>query len=143
MTTFLLDVNVLIALADPQHEFHTRAQTWFRQEKTRSWATCPFTEAGLVRVMSNPSYQDPSLDLGDVLAVLAALRELSGHQFWPIDFGLAEAVEPFADRFFGHQQVGDVFLIALAVRKRGKLVTFDRGIGFLAGEEWKSSVQCL
>ena len=140
MTTFLLDVNVLIALADSEHTSHREATRWFRQAKSRTWATCPLTEGGMVRVMASPSYQDPSLDLTDVLAVLAALRKAPGHHFWPIDFGLAEAIAPIEARFFGHQQVTDAYLLALAVRNHGTVVTFDRGLSFLAGQEFKDSV---
>jgi uncharacterized protein len=136
----LLDVNVLIALAHEDHTAHGRVKRWFRGTADLRWATCPLTEAGFVRVVSNPSFQAPAVDQDDVRAMLAALRALPGHQFWPIDFGFEEAVAPFADRFFGHQQVADVYLLALAIRNRGKLVTLDRGLAFLAGDEFAAKV---
>jgi toxin-antitoxin system PIN domain toxin len=140
VTTCLLDVNVLIALAHEDHDFHAKSRAWFRQEKARTWATCPFTEAGFVRVLSNPGYQDPSFDLADAVAMLASLRKLPGHRFWGADFGLEEAIVPVASRLFGHQQVTDVYLLSLAIRNHGKVVTFDRGLGFLAGEEFAERV---
>jgi toxin-antitoxin system PIN domain toxin len=143
VTCSLLDVNVLIALGHEDHEDHSRAKAWFKQEKARPWATCPFTEAGFVRVVSNPSYQEPSLDVQDSLDMLAALRSLSGHRFWGVDFGFGEAVEPIASRFFGHQQVADAYLLAIAVRHKGRLVTFDRGLIFLAGEEFRGNIVVL
>lgn len=143
MTAALLDVNVLIALAHEDHTAHLKTKRWFRGAAEMRWATCPLTEAGFVRVVSNPSYQQPAVDQDDARAMLAALRALPGHQFWPIEFGFEEAVAPFAERFFGHQQVADVYLLALAIRKRGKLVTLDRGLTFLAGDEFARHVVLL
>jgi len=52
----LLDVNVLVALFDPNHTLHEPAHRWFETERESGWATCPITENGLVRVLSNPKY---------------------------------------------------------------------------------------
>jgi uncharacterized protein len=43
----LLDVNVLIALIDPAHEFHGSAHAWFKRNRQNGWATCPITENGV------------------------------------------------------------------------------------------------
>ena len=37
--TYLLDVNVLIALVDPAHVSHDAAHDWFDAEGARAWAT--------------------------------------------------------------------------------------------------------
>ena len=50
----LLDVNVLIALIDPAHEFHAPAHFWFQQNRKHGWATCPITENGCLRILSKP-----------------------------------------------------------------------------------------
>lgn len=140
---FLLDVNVLIALAHEDHTSHQKVKRWFRAAADLHWATCPFTEAGFVRVVANPAFHVPAVSLVEALAMLSALRAIPGHEFWPIEFGFEEAVAPFAERFFGQQQVSDVYLLALSVRKRGKLVTLDRGVAFLAGEEFSDRVVLL
>lgn len=140
MTVSLLDVNVLIALVDEDHTAHSKVKRWFRSAAELRWATCPLTEAGFVRVVCNPMYQEPAVNPDDARAMLGALTALPGHQFWPIDFGFEEAVAPLAERFFGHQQVTDIYLLALAILKRGKLVTLDRGLTFLAGDEFAESV---
>jgi hypothetical protein len=41
--TYLLDANVLIALATPEHSLNTRAAAWFREGPR--FATCPITHA--------------------------------------------------------------------------------------------------
>jgi len=143
VSAYLVDVNVLIALAHEDHRAHDKVKRWFRDTPKLRWATCPLTEAGFVRVVSNPAYQQPAVGLAEAMAMLAAQRALHGHQFWPIDFGFDEAVAPFADRFFGHQQVTDIYLLALAVRHKGTLATLDRGILALAGKNYSERVLVL
>lgn len=136
MTHFLLDVNVLIALVRPKHEKHDRVMQWFRSSGRNHWATCPFTEAGFVRVVSNPKFTAQSVDVEEALQLLTELTALPGRQFWPIDITFAEATKPFEGRFFGHQQVTDLYLLSLAIRHKAVLATTDRGIALLAGTEY-------
>lgn len=77
------------------------------------------------------------------MRMLAELTSLPGHQFWPVDFDFSTAVDPFAARFFGHQQVTDIYLLALAVRNKGKVVTLDQGFESLAGNEFGEFVTVL
>jgi toxin-antitoxin system PIN domain toxin len=126
VTTFLLDVNLLLALSDPMHVHHEAAHRWYADWGNQSWATCPLTENGFVRVASHPSYPNRP---GDVPAVLAILRQLCGspgHEFWPDDVRLGDVLEP--DAAITHTQVTDVYLVGLAVRRRGRLATLDRRI---------------
>jgi uncharacterized protein len=143
VTAFLLDVNVLVALAREDHAAHRDVKGWFQGRGARRWATSALTEAGFVRVVSNPRFSETPLDVSEVMAMLAALTTLPGHQFWPIDFNFAEAAAPFEARFFGHQQVTDIYLLALAIRNKGKLVTLDRGIAALAGSEYLEDILVL
>ncbi|MBI3980046.1 MAG: VapC toxin family PIN domain ribonuclease [Chloroflexi bacterium] len=126
MTTYLLDVNLLLALSDPMHVHHEAAHRWFADRGHRSWATCPLTENGFVRIASHPSYPNRP---GDVLAVLALLRQLcdaQGHQFWAEDVSIREILKPTA--VITHAQITDVYLLGLAVRKEGRLATLDQRI---------------
>ena len=52
----LFDVNVLIARFDPAHVHHERAHRWWKLNKTSGWASCPLTENGFVRILSQPKY---------------------------------------------------------------------------------------
>ena len=52
----LLDVNLLVALFDPDHIHHDLAHDWFEDHHRSGWATCPVTENGFVRVLANPAY---------------------------------------------------------------------------------------
>jgi toxin-antitoxin system PIN domain toxin len=124
----LLDVNILVALFDPDHVHHDLAHDWFADHRANGWATCPMTEAGFVRVVSNPKYQpDPPRPA----AVIAQLREFcsSGqHHFWPDAISLRDDKLFAPDSVRGHSQVTDIYLLGLATSMDGSLVTFDRSI---------------
>ena len=132
MTT-LLDVNVLVALAWPNHVHHAAATTWFSR-RTDGWATCPVTESGFVRVSSNRRIIPGARTVAEALGVLRALRGLPGHEFWSDDVSLATATEVDVDHLAGHRQVTDAHLLTLAQRRGGRLVSFDQGITALAAD---------
>lgn len=124
--TYLLDVNVLIALVDSGHVRHERANEWFDREVGLSWATCPITENGLVRILSHPKYPNGSVSPSQLVAVLAGLAELPSHEFWPDDVSLRDDRWTDASLVLTASQVTDSYLLALAISKGGKLATFDR-----------------
>lgn len=124
----LLDVNVLIALFDPEHVLHRAAHEWFAKHRERGWATCPLTENGLVRILANPGYSGRRTTVSDAVARLSAFRASGDHEFWPDTVTLcAEGSFAFA-HIRGHRQLTDVYLLALAVERAGRLATFDRHI---------------
>jgi uncharacterized protein len=133
MSVALLDVNVLVALVWPAHESHNKVQHWFQQHASAGWATCPMTQAALVRIVSNPAFSPNAVNASDAIGLLKANVEHPFHRFWPDEIGFVEAVKPFAARIGGHQQVTDAYLLGLALHKKGKLLTLDRGMRSLAG----------
>ncbi len=128
----LLDVNVLVALAWPNHVHHTAATTWFLREHEAGWATCPVTESGFVRVSSNHRVIPGARGPAEAIEVLARLRQQSGHTFWVDDVALGDCPEIDAGRLLGYRQVTDAHLLALTERRGGRLVTFDRSVVELA-----------
>ena len=128
MTAFLLDVNVLIALMWPAHEGHRLAQNWFSQNSSEGWATCPFTQAAFVRIISNPAFSRDAVTPREAMKILEANMKHAAHQFWADEISFVEATRPFAQRLMGHQQVTDAYLLGLAMHKKGKLATMDRGV---------------
>ena len=126
MTTFLLDVNVLIALIDPAHVQHDAAHHWFAETGSASWATCPLTENGLLRIVGHPRYPNTVGTPATVAVVLRALRALPGHHFWPDDISLLSPELILTDRLLSHTQITDSYLLALARHHSGKLASFDR-----------------
>lgn len=128
MTALLLDVNVLIALLWPAHESHQRAQNWFARSGSAGWATCPFTQAAFVRIVSNPAFSRDAVTPMEAVNLLAANVRHQAHQFWADEIDFVTAVWPLTARLKGHQQVTDAYLLGLAKHKKGKLATMDRTV---------------
>ncbi|MDZ4799951.1 MAG: TA system VapC family ribonuclease toxin [Bryobacteraceae bacterium] len=127
MKPALLDVNVLIALIDPAHEFHGPAHAWFRRNRRFGWATCPITQNGCVRIMSKPGYPFPGLTTDRVRGILAELTGVAGHVFWPDSLSVLDKTR-FRLAGTGPKHLTDIYLLGLAVANGGRLATFDRNI---------------
>ena len=128
----LLDVNVLVALFDPDHVHHEAAHAWLSRSRGGGWATCPITEYGLVRVLSNPAYTPAPETPGAILERLDAFCRSGDHVFWPDDLSLREGSRIRTSARLSHRTVTDVYLLGLACEHGGLLATFDRGIPLAA-----------
>ncbi len=134
--TDLLDVNLLISLAWPNHIHHAPARAWFLARGSEPWATTPVTEAGFVRVSANSSAIPTAVTPGEATSLLGQMREVQGHVFLPDDVELVVGSEhALAGRIVGHRQVTDAHLLALARRHGARLATLDRAVTALAGED--------
>lgn len=127
----LFDVNVLIALFDPDHIHHERAHRWWAAHEDEGWATCPITENGLVRVISQPAYPK-AISVTAAVDLLRSATSIDGHAFWPDDVSLADSGRIDGTRILGAKQLTDVYLVALAIKRRGRLATFDTSIPLAA-----------
>jgi uncharacterized protein len=128
----LLDVNVLIALLDAAHVHHATATRWLKQEMgAGGWASCPITQIGCVRIMSQPAYSG-ALKAAEVAERLEQASQHASHEFWPADLSLTEQSGLSWQHLLGHRQVTDTYLLALAVHHGGRLVTFDQRISIRA-----------
>ena len=132
---FLLDVNVLIAIASPTHQAHQKAQQWIGRHADEGWATCPFTETAFVRILSNPAFSPNAVTPADALALLQANLRHPAHRFWEDDISFIQAAGPFSKRLVGHRQVSDAYLLGLAIHREGKLATLDRAVLTLLQEK--------
>jgi uncharacterized protein len=136
MSVHLLDVNVLIALMWPAHEDHTRVQEWFGKQSKLGWATCPFTETAVIRILSNPAFSRDAVAPQQALTVLESNMEHPAHHFWADEISIVDALRPLKNRLVGHRQVTDAYLLGLARHRKGKLATMDRAVlGLLSSDE--------
>jgi toxin-antitoxin system PIN domain toxin len=135
MTAFLLDVNVLIALLWPAHEGHLQAQHWFDRNSHEGWATCPFTQAAFVRIVTNPAFSSDAVTPQEAVKLLSSNLDNPSHRFWGDEISFVQAVQPFERRLKAHQQVTDAYLLGLAIHKKGKLATMDRAFVALLPEK--------
>ena len=131
----LLDINVLIAIIDPAHQFHTSAHAWFKAHRRHGWATCPMRENGCLRIMSNPGYPFPGLTVERVRGILAELVRVEGHRFWPDSLSFLEPNRCDLAQT-GPKHLTDLYLLSLAVSNGGSLITFDRTI------RWQAVTDC-
>jgi len=124
----LLDVNVLVALAWPNHIHHGMAVQWFLGARGDGWATSPASQSGFVRVSSNRAIIPEAKPPGAAVALLRRLTDADDHVFWPDDISLCRSPHVSVERIVGHRQVTDAHFVALALRHHGRLATFDRGL---------------
>lgn len=127
----LLDVNVLIALLDQDHSMHGHARDWFAANARNGWASCPITQNGCVRIMCHPGYPNP-LPVGEIMDRLEEATASARHQFWPDDVSLLDARIADRTRIHGPRALTDLYLLALAIRHRGRFVSFDSSISLAA-----------
>ena len=121
---WLLDGNLLVALAIDTHEFHDRAQHWFDSE-SGPFATCAITEGTLLRVHMTVA-QDSSASAA--WSVLEAIHSMQDHVFWTDGFSYREIS---FTRLAGAKQITDAWLAELARRHQAKLATLDTALAVL------------
>jgi toxin-antitoxin system PIN domain toxin len=127
----LLDINVLLALLDSDHVDHVRAHDWLEEGIGAGWASCPITENGFVRIISQPRYPSP-ISPAEAIELLSRACDTVHHEFWPCELSLLDAKIFDRSRIHGPRQVTDAYLLALAVSRDSRFVTFDRTVSTAA-----------
>jgi len=128
----LLDVNVLLALAWPNHQFHAASTRRLESSRDR-WATCALTQLGFIRLSSNPAAVPAVQTPAEAATLLAAMVKDPLHVYLnslsaPCD---EQSIQVF-ERILGSKQVTDAYLLRLASQHHAKLVTFDSKLRTLA-----------
>jgi toxin-antitoxin system PIN domain toxin len=123
----LLDINLLIPLCDPNHVDHERVAVWFAEIGGKAWVSCPITENGFVRILSNPNYPGLSGSVSVATRLLQELQRQKGHEFWADDYSIVDGTIDLS-RAAGHKQITDLYLLGLAVRRKGRFSSVDRHI---------------
>ncbi len=141
--TYLLDVNVVIALIDPAHVSHDAAHSWFEDRGHSAWATCPLTENGVVRIVGHPKYPGAPGSPTAVAAIVAKLRALPGHVFWPDDISLVGDARIDPTQILTSGQVTDIDLLGLATAHGGQLATVDRRLSTHAVKGGKAALHLI
>lgn len=127
-TVALLDVNVLVALFFADHVHHEIAHDWFADHKHHGWATCPVTENGFVRVAAQQPTESGLIRAADALEHVSRFCSDEHHHQWTDAVSLTDARLFVREHIAGHRQVTDIYLLGLAKKMKGALVTFDRTI---------------
>ena len=140
----LLDVNVLIALLDAGHLHHDTATRWLGEHLDQGWASCPLTQNGCIRILSQTAYPNRA-PAAEVAARLSEATRHPAHHFWPDAVTLLESLPaqgyPVSllspglmdwSKLLSGRHITDAYLLALAVENRGTFVTLDQGIPLAA-----------
>lgn len=123
----LLDVSVLIALLDDKHIHHSIASDWLISNIEQGWMSCPITQNGFVRIVSQASYLN-TMTVSEAVGRLNAAMSTPYHQF------VADDINLFADPFVRDWQMlssarlTDAYLLALAVTHDLRFVSLDRRV---------------
>lgn len=132
----LLDINVLLALAWPNHIHHAVAHVWFERASSDGWLTCSVTESGFIRVSSNHRVTPDARAPAEAALLLHRICRLPGHQFLIDPVSLADSHQQLARLAHGSAHITDAHLILLAHEAKCGFVTFDR-----RAAEMASSIQ--
>ena len=127
----LLDVNALIAMIDVGHIHYRRLHEWWQREDRAGWASCAITQNGFVRIVSQSSYAR-SCPTTTAVELLRVALDHKSHTFWPQDISIADKKIFDHSRLISHRQITDVYLLALAVKNGGRLISFDKGVPLAA-----------
>jgi len=141
--TFLLDVNLLFVLHQPRHGSYEPVSRWFARRPAISFATCPITQAGMLRLLVQEIAGSTRFSVDEARAALENLVEHPRHTYWPDAPPYLQATTALSKRMQGHRQITDAYLLGLAKHHGGKLATLDKAIVSLAGPEFAGLVELI
>jgi len=124
----LLDVNVLLALAWPEHSHHEAAHRWFARHRAEGWASCSATQSGFVRLSSTRGAVPEPMTPVEAIAAMERSTGHVEHQFWIQDEPVSAIAPEIMVRIMGPRQMSDAVLLAQAIKRGGVLVTLDKAI---------------
>ena len=131
MALHLLDVNALIALGWNHHQHHDIMVAWLKRNAAGGWATCAISQAGFVRVLSQPAVSKATFSILDWSDSLARILSHAAHRLVQLDFAFADVLACCTGGVVGHRQITDAYLLTAAIRAGMKLLTFDSGLNTL------------
>jgi predicted nucleic acid-binding protein len=133
--TWLFDVNVLIAIADSNHIFHQAIHGWLASAVPRTWASCPITENGRIRVLSQSAYRDGTWSPAEAIAILRKMKEARPwkHVFWADDFSVTDSP-------CHHTGLGAILAERVAGQSRSRTSIWPRWRSETEGD-WSSSIR--
>ena len=104
---YLLDSDILIALATPEHSLNACAAAWFAEGRRFAGVEATVESARLL---------------------LESVSSLPRHEFWPDDVSYLDMP---TTGILGHRQVTDAYLVRLARKHGGSVATMDKALASL------------
>lgn len=137
--TYLLDVNILLALAEDHAVKHDKVLEWFSTPGL-DFGVCAFSGAGFIRLVMNPKVVPEAWTAYEAIEFLEALAMHPGYHYWPMADNWRTLVVPFLANIQGHNQIPDAYLLGLALHNNGILATTDKKIGVIAGQKFRQTL---
>lgn len=121
------DLNVWLALADPDHQHHARAKCYWHQESLPEFAFCRVTMLGLLRLLTNSSIMaGKPFNPAGAWAVYEAFASLPETRFIEDSVSAEESFTRLtkAANFAAHRWT-DAWIVAIAHSAGARVVSFD------------------
>jgi len=135
-----------LSLLWPPHDFHATAIRWFIAHQSQEWATCPITEMGFLRIVTNPAFTPHPPNVASAIRMMEAAKQAGPyHRFWIDELPAESAIGPLVSQISGHKQLTDAYLLSLAAHHRARFATFDRRVRQLMvdGSTEQASIEVL
>ena len=131
----LLDVNCILAIAWPNHQYHGLVTNWFEKLSQEEWYTCAVTELGFIRLSSNPAFTKEHVTPPQAVALLNELKNCGNHRYIdrcvsPCSFDAMSSL-----MVQGHRQITDCYLLNLAKANNIALASLDKRLQYLPNAE--------
>jgi predicted nucleic acid-binding protein len=97
----------------------------------------------VVRILSYPKYPNSAGSPAAICPILATLRALPGHHFWPDSISLVGCDIIDATQITTPGEVTDAYLLALAITHGGQLATFDRRLATRSVHRGKAGLHVI
>ena len=112
---------------------------WLIRNAVNGWATCAITQAGFIRVLSQPMVSKAAFTLQEWSLSLVRVLSHPAHRLLAPDFAFADVMTCCTGGVVGHRQITDAYLLTAAMRAGMKLLTFDSGLGTLLASDAERS----
>ena len=132
MTSYLIDINVWLAMTWDRHPQHPRAVNWHDSIQDATLLFCRFTMLGFLRLLTNEKV------MGDSTVTVNSALEL--YDQWKQDPRVELAMEPRGTealfrqavgrfgRFSATKAIADCYLVGFAEAVGAHMVTFDQAL---------------
>ncbi len=139
MKSYFPDINVWVALAYRGHQHHAVAASWFERLKSEAVCFCRLTQLGFLRLLTHPAVMrhevKTQLEAWKAYDLLASDPRVTFHPEPNSDDVESELRALTTTTRFAPQQWPDAYLAAFAKVAGLTLVTLDRALSKLAGED--------
>jgi hypothetical protein len=131
---FLLDSNVLMALAWADHVHHGAVKGWFQNYRDRSrFYTCPTTENGFIRASSNSDVVRAEISPREAMKAMRKIKAMGDFGFIPDNISVTDLSLVDERKVESFRSVTDAYLVGLALANGAKLATLDLRMVNLVG----------